>query len=70
MSDKNIIEAYALKTTLNSFDTITKAVEERHGPASKNGALINTLLRFEEELIKSTSALIVSGKLNIDDLKL
>ncbi len=70
MTDKTTIEAYALQSTLRSYKEIIEAIEEINGvgSASKSPGLISTLLRFQEETIRSTTELIVKEKLSLEAL--
>lgn len=63
---KNPVEVYATQATLRSHKIIVEHVENLYGKgsAAKNHGLITTLLRFQEEMIRSTTELIVSGKIS------
>lgn len=67
---KNYIETYSLEATLRSYDAIINAVESRFGKgaANKHPAIISTLLRFQEEMIRSTTELVMSGDLTTPEL--
>lgn len=67
---KNYIEIYSLEATLRSYDAIINAVESKFGKgaANKHPAIISTLLRFQEEMIRSTTELVASGDLSTHEL--
>ena len=66
----NTIETYALQAALRSYKKIVECIDTELGvgASKKNPSLVSTLLRFQEEMIKSTTDLVVSGKLNLEDL--
>lgn len=65
------IEKYSLQATLRSYEKIIEAVEDRFGKgaANKHPAIVSTLLRFQEEMIRSTTQTVVSGAMTLEDLK-
>lgn len=65
---KNPIEKYALQATSRSYSEIIEVIDNTYGAgsAAKNPGLVSTLLRFQEEMIRSTTELIVSGKISIE----
>ncbi len=71
MKEDNVIMEYSLQTTLNSYDKITKHLNSKNGNdySKKNPGVVTCLLRFQEELIRSTSNLISKGKVDIESLE-
>lgn len=70
MTKKNPIEIYAIESTLRSYNIIVEKIEELYGKgaAAKHPALVSTLLRFQEQMIRSTTELVVNDKISIENL--
>ncbi len=70
--NKSPIEAYALQATLRSVNEIHTEIDRLYGfgTAKKNPAMVSTLLRFQEQMIQSTTELVVANKVSIKELQI
>jgi len=70
MTKRNTVAEYSLQTTLDSYDKVANHLNKIYGQdyAKKNPGVVSCLLRFQEELIRSTSDLISKDKLDIKSL--
>jgi len=67
MTDKNALVEYSLQTTLDCYDIIAGHLNKKYGGeyAKKNPGVVTCLLRFQEELLRSTADLIIKDKFDI-----
>jgi hypothetical protein len=71
MKKSNAVAEYSLQTALEAYDAITKHLNKTNGPeyAKKNPGIVTCLLRFQEEMIRSTCDLIGKDKLQPETLE-
>jgi hypothetical protein len=70
MTNKSTIEAYSLQATLRSYKEIIDEVDKisGRGSAIKSPGLISTLLRFQEETLRSITELVIKEKITIEEI--